>query len=315
MRLFTILFLTLCTAVALAACVTAPSGGESTAVFKVNGREITAEELVTSPVMRQAIKQFLITDALMREAAKEGVTADEDAINDQIDRIEQDALTQGMTIDEYLKQQFVTVAEVKESIRMQQVFDKLVEARSEVTDAERDAFWEERGEEVKYSYARENHLTDAEAGELTREQVQGTLDEMILRDKQSEVRQTMMEQLINDINLEIMVINDQAEAERYEDLLINLAKTDVEEPALEQPEVEMPPAADSVGGGESVGGTPEAGADAEAEAEGETESGSPEEEVPAEDGGEEEGDGEAETQDETGSGEDEPEGDSGTEGQ
>jgi hypothetical protein len=198
---------------------------------------------------------------------------------------------------------------------MQQVFDKLVEARSEVTDEERDQFWSERGEEVKYSYARENHLTDAEATELTREEVQDTLDEMIRRDKQSQVRQTMMEQLVNGIDLEILVIGDQTEAQLYEDLLINSAKTDLEEPAVEEPAGEVPPAADSIGGGEPVGVAPEEGSDAEEQTDEGMESESPEDEAPADEEGVEEGASDAETPSEEAGEEAEPEGENGTEDQ
>ncbi len=217
-----------------------------------------------------------------------------------------------MTIDEYLEQQFITLEEVKETIRMQQMFEKLVEARAEISEGERDQYWEERSEEVKYADARENHLTEAEATELSREDVQDSLDEMIRREKESEVRQSLMDELINNIDLKILAIGDKAKAERYEDLLINLSKTEVEEEVAEQPVAETP-ATDGVAT-DSIGGAPAGEAEElEGESGEEMENEAPEEEAPAEAGGEGAEDG-AETSAEPEAGAEEPEGESDTEG-
>jgi hypothetical protein len=259
MKYFITITLTVAAALLLAACVTSSGGDGSGAVMSVNGREITAKELLSSPMMRQSIKQFLIADALMREAGKEGLTADEEAINDQIENIEQDALSQGMTIEEYLAQQFMTIEDVKESIRMQQMFNKLIEARSVVTDSDRDDYWAEHGDEVKYAHARDNHLTEAEATELTREDVLETLDERIRLEKENVTRQGLMEGLINGIDLKVLVFDSRDEAKNLEDLIINSSKTD-------QEEEEAGPADAGAGGAtSSLGPGPGAGSEEQAE--------------------------------------------------
>jgi len=237
MRAFITVALGVCTALICAACTTSSAGGgQDPAIFKVNGRDIKASELIKSPMIRQSIKQYLITDALTREAGKAGVYADEKAIDDQIQSIEQDAIKQGMTIDDYLiERQNITVDEVRQTIRVQQLFEKLVEAKAVVTDKERDDYWDQHADEVKYAYARDNHLTEAERTELTKDDVKDSLDEMIRTEKLNSTRSELFQQLIDGINLKILVISDKDEEKLYEDLMINNSKTKPEEAATEEP--------------------------------------------------------------------------------
>lgn len=254
-----------CAALVCAACVTSSAGSDNPAVFNVNGRDIYAADLIKSPMVRQAIKQYLITDALMRAAGKAGLYADEKDIDDQIQNIEQDALRQNMTIDDYLmKKQGITVDEVRESIKSQQLFEKLVDSQAKVTDKELDDYWNEHADEVKYSYARDNHLTEAERAKLTRDDVKDSLENMVRQDKLGQTRKDTYQSLIDGINLKILVMPDKAEEKMYEDLMINNSKTQPEEaqagegqapegqPEGGAPGTEQPPSAGAAGTSSSI---------------------------------------------------------------
>lgn len=232
----------------IAACVPSQTSGTEVVVFKVNDRDITAAELLKSPMVRQAVKQYLVTDALLREAGKAGIYADEEEIDEQMKQIEQDAISQDLTLEEYLtKKQYVTVEEVRESMRMSQLFEKLVESKVTITDEERLAFWNERQDEIKYTYARENHLTEAEVGDLSMETVKDTLDELIRRDKVGQTRTDLLNQLTNSIEVKLVAVADPEEAKLYEDLLINNSKI-LEEEAEPEPTTETPPTPPETGG-------------------------------------------------------------------
>ncbi|HSW88376.1 MAG TPA: SurA N-terminal domain-containing protein [Candidatus Saccharimonadales bacterium] len=83
----------------------------------------------------------LVTKMLViQEANKENVTVSDKEVNDQIDTIKKQLAKQGETLDQALKSQGLTTADLKEQIKISQLIQKMLAKNVKVTDKEVDDY-------------------------------------------------------------------------------------------------------------------------------------------------------------------------------
>lgn len=105
----------------------------------VNGQPIY-RITVLQELEKQGGKQILntlVTRALiLQEAKKQNITISDKEFNDEIKKIESNVSQRGQKLDQLLKTQGMTMAELKEQVRMQKTLEKIVGKDIKITDKE-----------------------------------------------------------------------------------------------------------------------------------------------------------------------------------
>jgi hypothetical protein len=246
------------------ACTTAGAGsgsnGADTVVMKVNDRPITAQELVSSPYMRSALREYIFYEAIKNEAKKYNAKVDEADFNKQIeDQKKNVELQMGMKWADFLKQNGMSEKEFIDRNRDQQLFKALGEARIKVTPEEAKKVWTDDKQQLIDQYAQQNHLPDSDKAKVTYEQVQKLAEDRVRQQKSMMMQGEVVGDAILAANLKVVAVKDPNEAKRLEDLILNNskeeAKKQVEQSKKQQEEALHPKPATPAGG---PGGMPQA---------------------------------------------------------
>jgi hypothetical protein len=108
-------------------------------VVVVNGKPITRAEYIKT-LETQGGKQVLnrmITERLvMAEAQKQNLTVPQTVIDSEITKIEGNIKAQGMTLDQALAEQNMTLADLQKQIMIRQLVTDLTASQAAVTDAD-----------------------------------------------------------------------------------------------------------------------------------------------------------------------------------
>lgn len=136
----------------------------------VNGQPITRYEVIKD-LEKQAGKgsvDALVSKRLVRmDAEKKGITVPQSDIDARIKQIEDDLKSSGQKLDDLLKAQGVTRAEVEEQTELQLMLKKILKDKVKVSDAEVDAAYEQQKE------AKPEGMTD----EAFKKQMRSSLEE------------------------------------------------------------------------------------------------------------------------------------------
>lgn len=103
----------------------------------VNGQPISrmAYDTELQKEAGQKSMDALVTKMLvLQEANKENVTVSDKEVNDQINTIKQQLAKQGETLDQALKSQNLTTADLQEQIKISQLIQKMLAKNTKVTD-------------------------------------------------------------------------------------------------------------------------------------------------------------------------------------
>lgn len=104
----------------------------------VNNRPITSFELykrMASQSGKQIFDQIVVEQLLTKEAKKKNLAVSDEDINNEIARIEQN-LGNGLSLNDALSQQGMTIDDLKEQVRLRLTAMKLIEDKVTVTDEE-----------------------------------------------------------------------------------------------------------------------------------------------------------------------------------
>lgn len=209
---------------------------KSPVLLKVSGREITAEEFISSPPVRNAIRQYILFDEMKAECAKRGIKVDEAEVERQFNETKQNVIMSGQSWDEYLKQQGLTEDEYKEVIRGPMLFVAVSEAMNEITDEDIRKSWSDPNEKERLTnvYSSDNHLPDSDKAKLSLDDpkfyafVKDNLQKFKIQTDQQAIIQKFVDQTTLDLSL---AVKDPKKAKLYEDMILNNSKTKKEETA------------------------------------------------------------------------------------
>lgn len=198
---------------------------ESSVAFRVNGKAVTIKEIMSSPLVRQSLRQILIVDGIMSAAAAQGITIDEAEVDATMEEFKIQAVDRDQEFYEVMDQMDTTEADYKQNIRINMFWEALLELRLEYTDEDLKERWEENPKRYKTIYARENALTDNEKDALTFEDVRETVDEAYKYERFGALSTVMEQDIVDNTDLNITCISDPEQRKYFEDLIINKKKS------------------------------------------------------------------------------------------
>jgi len=142
-------------------------------VAVVNGRRISRMDYITlmeKQVGEQTLDQLVTEEMILSKAESEGVSIDDEAINNEIADIEKSIESQGQKLDDALEAEGMSRADLERQIRIRLLVEKMSGEASEVSEEEITAFLSENKELLPKDASKE------ELNELAKEQIMSQKD-------------------------------------------------------------------------------------------------------------------------------------------
>jgi len=227
-------------------------------IINLNGMDVSAAELLKSPSIRQGLVQMCVLDTLWIEFESRGYKIDEEQIEEQMDEARQSAILSGASFAQMLKERMTTEADYRQNLKFNQALERLSMDNIDLSEKSLQAAWEEQRDYFAAQHARLNNLTDKERETLTLEQARDTVEELYIEASKPQAQQDLWQQLIDDTTLRLLAIEDSAERQFFEDLILNGLKTGGEWPVEsvgdpDQPRTAPAPDADALEQGAAAG--------------------------------------------------------------
>lgn len=105
----------------------------------VNGKPITRAELndrLTQQYGDSELTQLINETLIEQQIAQNHITISDSDVNNKIEDIKKNSLPAGMSLDQALAAQHMTMDELKKNIRLQLALEKILEPQTQVSDAE-----------------------------------------------------------------------------------------------------------------------------------------------------------------------------------
>jgi len=137
-------------------------------VAVVNGRRISRMDYITlmeKQVGEQTLDQLVTEEMILSKAESEGVSIDDETINNEIADIEKNIESQGQKLEEALEAEGMTRADLERQIRIRLLVEKMSGDVSEASEEEIQAFLTENKDLLP------KDATKEELNELAKEQV------------------------------------------------------------------------------------------------------------------------------------------------
>lgn len=246
----------------LASCVPPGSGGTGgggggAAVLTINNRPITADQLISSPFIRESLRNLVFYESMVDAAKKAGVTIDEKEVDKTFDEQKQQfAAGDAKGWQEFLAQNMATEDEFKNQIRSQMYFQGLVKKRVEVTEDEMKDSWAKEKDDIIAVYAQQNHIPEADKAKVTYEQAKDTIKSRLEAMKGMQAQEQVMQEVVSQATFVINAMSDKEKAKLIEDLVLNNEKKRLADSAAEREKAGAPNSSTPPMGG----GAPEGGA-------------------------------------------------------
>ncbi len=235
------------------------------AVMSINGEEVYAADLLSSPVIRGFLRQYIFYLAVEQEAVAQDVTVDPALLEERIEAVKQSVYDNGEEWDLYLAEQSITDDEFRENVRSSLLFDALVEARIDLSEEKLRQVFDEERTEIINEYMRNHHYPDSMRSSVTFEDCRETVKEKIKRRDGFPVMDELNKRLLRDASFEILCMESEEDAEKYEYLILEIVNDQLRRE--EEAAAEAAAAASSASMGQVRPGGPEDGAVEEVEAE------------------------------------------------
>jgi len=214
----------------LCGCVTSGSGKQSTvsggvpansqAIMIINGEKIFPAELLSFPVIRGPLRQYIYRVSLAQEAKKRGITLDESRLEEVVQGEKELALNRDQTWEEYLDELNQTEAELIEEKKADVLFDQLVAADVDTSDEALRKFWDENKADTIDRYIKKYFLPDSERDKLTFEDCKDFVRERVLQREMFPKSDALFKRLFNDSTLELLCFSSDEEANHFENLIL-----------------------------------------------------------------------------------------------
>lgn len=206
----------------------------------VNGHPVTLQDLVTSPIIRQALLRYVQYDTLKQECAKKGIEVSQTDIDKRIEEQKTSIMESGQDWDEWLKQQGLTLEEVIESERTMAMFEKLSESLVTVTEEEAKQLWDTNKDMVIAAYMRENHLPESEKASITWETCKDTALKMAKQSASFGKQQEVVDLITVNATLVLEGFGSAEDDKRNIDLILGNAQAAVAKRKAEESQTKSP---------------------------------------------------------------------------
>jgi foldase protein PrsA len=119
---------------------------KNTFIASVNGKFITRLELIKeleSKNGKSVLNDIVTKEIIFQEAKNKGIKVTENDINNVLEGISANVSQQGSSLSEVLTMQGMTLAELKENIKIQRILEQILADKVSVTDEEVNARYEQ----------------------------------------------------------------------------------------------------------------------------------------------------------------------------
>lgn len=231
-------------------------GGSNPVVARIDGRDIKASEMLSSPIFRQSLRQWAAVEHLKREAAEANIVVNKDEIDKKLLEQKTQMAQFGQKWEDVLKSQGMTEDEVRSMMEFSELSKKLAEKKAgALTEADIKEEWQTNEQMWRERYGQEKMLSDADKKALTFEAAKDFVKEKLTEQKAMEVQQGMFTDALKAVKVQFPPLG--SEEGKYLDLIIKSALPD-EEPAEEEPSADAPAAAGDATGQAEEGKEPAA---------------------------------------------------------
>ncbi|MCC7478471.1 SurA N-terminal domain-containing protein [bacterium] len=247
----------------LASCVppgsTGTGGGGGAVAMQINNRPITTEQLLSSPFLRESLRNLIFFETMVATAQEAGVTIDEKEIDKTFEEQKaQYSMGDAQGWQDFLSQNMSTEEEFKNQIRSSMYFEGLIKKKVNVTEDDIKKSWDTDANIIRDVHAQQNAIPEAEKAALTFEQVKETIKLRLESMKGMEAQEQVMQDIITKASVKISGISDKTKAQLLEDLILNNEKKRLEETMKEREETKKKMEAEQAA---AAGGAPAGGAE------------------------------------------------------
>lgn len=198
--------------------VARPAGDQP--VMLINGEKIYAADVLSSPMARGFLRQYIFFRAVNEEAAASGVTVDPAKLEEQIEAVQRSVIDNGEDWDEYLAAQAITEEEFRENVAGSLLFEAIVADRVDLSEEKLREVWDEEQTQIKDEYMRTNHYPDSMRSSITFGDCRETLRQKVLRRDGFPIMDELNKQMLRDSTIELLCFDSDQDAEKYEYLIL-----------------------------------------------------------------------------------------------
>jgi hypothetical protein len=186
-------------------------GGVNPVIARLDGKEIRTDELLKSPILRQALRQWAAIEHIKYKAAAAGVKVDKAKVQEQLDTQRAQVEGGGMSWDDMLAAQGMSNDEVYQMFEFQNLMSEYAKfTAGSLSDDEVESEWERQSDYWRQMYVQMNHLPDSRTASLTFDEVKDWLRDQLVEQKAMAVQQTIFDDAINSVKLELPALGDAA---------------------------------------------------------------------------------------------------------
>jgi hypothetical protein len=166
---------------ASASCVVSPNsgqGGTTTAnaannpvVMNVNGRDVHADELLESGVMRDNLRDFIAVAHIRKQAAEDGVKISAEDLQKKITEQKEQVATMGQQWDNFLFTHGMTEETLHDQMEFSMILEAMATKKVTLSDDELKKIYDASTESIREQYKTSNYLTDEQAKTITFDKV------------------------------------------------------------------------------------------------------------------------------------------------
>lgn len=195
----------------------------------VSGEEHTLATLVTSPLLRSPLREYIYSMTMLKKAREAGIEVSDEEVAAQIEETKLLVDQRNTTWQHFLDNQFLTEEEYYLNTKYSLMFERLVESRVEITEEDKLDIWDTQQASVIDEYLSENHLPESERSSVEYEMVESICEERAMNSLKQGALIEVRTEIVRESTIELPFLEDADERQMYEDLILNMAREAQEE--------------------------------------------------------------------------------------
>ncbi len=194
--------------------------GKSSGTINVCGETFALGDLLQHPVFRQAFTQFITLQQLFAEASKQGITITDEELNAAIDEQKKQIEESGQSWDDFLEMQGLSLDELKQMLKTQKLFEKLMDAKLDFSDENLKEYFDKNKDAILNQHIQTNFLPETERATLTWESCKETTKELMRSQLGFTHQQEIMDSLMLNATIDLSGALPADKAKEIEQILL-----------------------------------------------------------------------------------------------
>ena len=199
------------------------TGAAGTAMV-VTGVDFTAEDILTSPLMRNPLREYCYSMTMLKKVQDAKVEVSDADVEAKIDETKAIVDQRNTTWEHFLESQYLTEEEYWLNTKYTLMFEKLVESRVVVTDEDKMQIWDEQQASIIDQYLSENHLPESERSSVEYDMVKQICETRAGAARKQTALMEVRTEIVNETTLALSCVTDPDKRKQFEDLIVNMAR-------------------------------------------------------------------------------------------